>query len=111
MQEPKKPIIILDANAFISSSHLLNLGTANTLVSTSEVLNELRDPKTREAVKNLPFEVETKTVSKKTLELVKEFARKTGDIGSLSDVDLGIIALAHEVYVEQGLNSKLRKNP
>ena len=49
MKEEKqsRPIIILDANAFISSAHLLNLGASHRLVTSSEVIEEIRDEKTR----------------------------------------------------------------
>lgn len=40
---------------------------------------------------------------KKSLDFVKQFAKKTGDIGSLSDVDLQLIALAHTLYIKNGL--------
>ena len=104
-------MIIMDANAFISSGNMLDLGANSILISTVEVLDELRDSKTRDKISNLPFEIETRSVGKKSLEFVKEFARKSGDIGSLSDVDLGIVALAYEVYNDKGLGEKLRKTP
>jgi rRNA maturation endonuclease Nob1 len=40
-------ILILDANAFISGAGLLNLGATHKLVTTQEVMEELRDQKTR----------------------------------------------------------------
>jgi rRNA maturation endonuclease Nob1 len=39
--------MVLDANAFISGAGLLSMATTHKLVTTSEVLQELRDPKTR----------------------------------------------------------------
>lgn len=48
---------------------------------------------------------------KKSVEFIKEFARKTGDISSLSDVDINLLALAHTLYVKKGLDSRLRKSP
>jgi rRNA maturation endonuclease Nob1 len=45
------------------------------------------------------------------MENVRDFARKTGDIGSLSDQDIGIIALAYRFYMTEGLKDCLRTNP
>lgn len=45
------------------------------------------------------------------MELVKEFAKKTGDIASLSLVDMELIAVAYAVYKREGLEGQLRKDP
>lgn len=47
----------------------------------------------------------------RSVELVREFAKKTGDLASLSDVDIGLLALAHTIYVGHGLEGKLRSSP
>lgn len=44
----EQPVIVLDANAFMTGAGLLELGSSHKLVTTSEVMQELRDPKTRE---------------------------------------------------------------
>lgn len=82
------PIVILDANAFISGQGLLELGAKHKLVTIPEVMEELRDPKTREMMEKYVFEIEEIRPDKKSIEFIKEFARKTGDIASLSDVDM-----------------------
>lgn len=44
--------------------------------------------------------------------MVKEFARRTGDLGVLSRVDLGVLALAYEIECERnGGDWRLRKVP
>jgi rRNA maturation endonuclease Nob1 len=45
------------------------------------------------------------------LELVKEFAKKTGDIASLSQVDMELIAITYALYKKEGLEAALRKDP
>lgn len=59
MQSDKKSIAILDANAFISMSNIRNLSANMRLVTTEDVLGELKDLQTKEFVESLPFEIET----------------------------------------------------
>ena len=47
MQEQKKSIAILDANAFISMSSILHLTTQYRIITTEDVLGELKDVKTK----------------------------------------------------------------
>lgn len=54
----EKPIVILDANAFITGTGLLQLGSNSVLLTTPSVLDELRDPKTREEIDKFPFEIQ-----------------------------------------------------
>ena len=51
-------------------------------------------------LKSLPYDIVKKTPQKESIRIVKEFATATGDIGSLSDQDIGIIALARDYYVK-----------
>ena len=103
MSSSRKPIIILDANAFISCSKITELGKYNRLVTTSDVIAELKDEKTKTYLETIPFEIEELDYDDKSLQVVKEFAKKTGDIGSLSDIDMELIALAHTLYIKENL--------
>lgn len=58
MQTDRKSIAILDANAFISMTSISYLATNTRLITTADVLGELRDIKTKEFVESLPFEIE-----------------------------------------------------
>jgi hypothetical protein len=55
MENSKKSISILDANAFISMSSINNLAATTRLITTEDVLRELKDLKTKEFVESLPF--------------------------------------------------------
>jgi rRNA maturation endonuclease Nob1 len=57
MKESRKPILILDANAFISCSKIHELGSKYRLLTTSDVIAELRDEKTKDYLQKIPFEV------------------------------------------------------
>ena len=52
-----KPILILDANAFISSSKITELGKNHRLVTTSDVIAEIKDEKTKTYLESIPFEI------------------------------------------------------
>ena len=95
MEGERKSIAVLDANAFISMSNVINLSTNHRIVTTEDVLAELRDKKTKQFVDSLPFAVDTVHPDDKIIDLVKTFAKKTGDIGSLSQVDMELIAVTY----------------
>ena len=42
-----KPIVVLDANAFITAQNLLDLAANYRFITTPDVIDELRDAKTR----------------------------------------------------------------
>lgn len=71
MQAAKQSIAILDANAFISMSSINNLASTTRLITTSDVLLELKDMKTKEFVDSLPYEIEVVDCDDKDLDLVK----------------------------------------
>lgn len=79
------------------------MGASHRLMTTDSVIDELRDEKTREIVESLPFEIKRADADEKSLNFVKEFARKTGDLASLSEVDLELLALAHTLYERENL--------
>ena len=111
MQSSKQSIAILDANAFISMASLVDLAAKTKIVTTQDVLEELKDQKTKEFVQNFPFSISTINCDDKILNIVKEFAKKTGDIGSLSQVDMELIAAAYGLSKREGLDHLLRKQP
>lgn len=43
--------------------------------------------------------------------MVKGFAKKTGDIASLSQIDMELVAVAYMLYKKEGLEKMLRKEP
>ena len=107
----EQPIVILDANAFITGSGLLNIGATHKFVTTPAVMDELRDVKTREMLEKFLFPIQEIEPNKKSVEFVRDFAKKTGDLASLSDVDIELLALAHTIYLNKGLEDRLRKTP
>lgn len=50
-------MVIIDANAFITGAGLLDIAAKNKIVTTSAVMQELRDPKTRDMLDKFVFEI------------------------------------------------------
>nr|GMC83160.1 RNA-binding protein NOB1-like [Ipomoea batatas] len=87
-------VAVVDANAIIHGGQNLS-HNADRFVSVPEVLSEIRDPTSRHSLNFLPFTVDTMEPSPDALKRVINFARATGDLQTLSDVDLKLIALTY----------------
>ncbi|KAF6162281.1 hypothetical protein GIB67_008410 [Kingdonia uniflora] len=103
-------VAIVDANAIIQGGEKLN-NCADKFVSVTEVVEEVRDPVSRHRLQFLPFTLETKEPSPEALKKVTNFARATGDIQTLSDVDLKLIALTYTLEAQIHGTSHLRDSP
>lgn len=114
---PTKPVhtIVLDAGPILKNAPPLStlLAQAEELVTTPAVMGEIRDPVARSRVETLylPF-MKQRTPSPKSVQIISEFARKTGDRAVLSKVDIEILALAYEIECERnGGDWRLRSVP
>ncbi|KAI7975330.1 hypothetical protein EIK77_003711 [Talaromyces pinophilus] len=114
---PTKPVhtIVLDAGPILKNVPPLStlLAQAEELVTTPAVVGEIRDPVARSRVETLylPF-MKQRTPSPKSVQVISEFARKTGDRAVLSKVDIEILALAYEIECERnGGDWRLRSVP
>ncbi|KAG0561888.1 hypothetical protein KC19_9G100800 [Ceratodon purpureus] len=102
--------IVVDTNAVIGSGmHLV--GTAERFVTLREVLEEVRDPMSRMNLAALPIKLEVLEPDSEAVTKVIQFAKATGDLQSLSEVDLKLIALAYTLESEIHGVSHLRKRP
>ncbi|PYH42745.1 rRNA-binding endoribonuclease [Aspergillus saccharolyticus JOP 1030-1] len=117
MTTPPKPVhtIVLDAGPILKNTPPLStlLAQSEELVITPSVVSEIRDPAARQRVETLylPF-LKQRTPSPKSVAVISEFARKTGDRAVLSRTDLEVIALAYEVECERnGGDWRLRSVP
>ncbi|RHZ56670.1 rRNA-binding endoribonuclease [Aspergillus thermomutatus] len=114
---PAKPVhtIILDAGPILKNTPPLStlLTQCEELLITPSVVREIRDPDARLRVETLylPF-LRQRTPSPKSVSVLSEFARKTGDRAVLSKTDLEVLALAYEVECERnGGDWRLRSVP
>ncbi|XP_010055619.2 RNA-binding protein NOB1 [Eucalyptus grandis] len=103
-------VAVVDANAIIEGGERLR-GLADRFVSVPEVMSEVRDPVSRRRLELVPFAVETMEPSPEALNKVIKFARATGDLQTLSDVDLKLIALTYMLEAQIHGTNHLRDFP
>ncbi|KAF0934374.1 hypothetical protein E2562_025003 [Oryza meyeriana var. granulata] len=103
-------VAVVDANAVISGGAALS-SSAGRLVTVPEVLEEVRDASARRRLALLPVPVETVEPAPEFVKKAVKFARETGDLQTLSDVDIKIIALAYMLEAEIHGTNHLREHP
>ncbi|WCJ26243.1 RNA-binding NOB1-like protein [Euphorbia peplus] len=87
-------LAVIDANAVIQGGEKLH-NLADKFVTVPEVLAEIRDPVSRHRLAFIPFTIDSMEPSPEALNKVIKFARATGDLQTLSNVDLKLIALTY----------------
>ncbi|GAV57932.1 NOB1_Zn_bind domain-containing protein [Cephalotus follicularis] len=103
-------VAVVDANAVIQGANNLN-GFADKLVTVSEVSAEIRDPVSRHRLAFAPIDIQSMEPSPDALNHVTRFARATGDLQTLSYVDLKLIALTYTLEAQIHGTSHLRDIP
>ncbi|CAA0820514.1 Unknown protein [Striga hermonthica] len=103
-------VAVVDANAIIQGGERL-FHSADRFVSVAEVISEIRDPASRHSLSVLPFAVDTLEPSPDALKKVINFAKATGDLQTLSDVDLKLIALTYTLEAQIHGTQHLRDSP
>ncbi|XP_013588733.1 PREDICTED: uncharacterized protein LOC106297004 [Brassica oleracea var. oleracea] len=101
---------VVDANAVIDGRQSLT-DFADKFVTVPEVLSEIRDSDSRRRLEFIPFTIETMEPSPESLSKVIKFAKATGDLHTLSDVDLKLIALTYTLEAEVHGTKNLRDVP
>ncbi|CAN6929538.1 unnamed protein product, partial [Brassica oleracea] len=101
---------IVDANAVTDGRQSLT-DFADKFVTVPEVLSEIRDSDSRRRLDIIPFTIETMEPSPESLSKVIKFAKATGDLHTLSDVDLKLIALTYTLEAEVHGTKNLRDVP
>ncbi|KAL5200478.1 hypothetical protein ABZP36_021681 [Zizania latifolia] len=103
-------VAVVDANAVISGAAALS-SSAGRLVTVPEVLEEVRDASARRRLALLAAPIETVDPAPEFVKKVVKFSRETGDLQTLSDVDIKIIALAYMLEAEIHGTNHLREHP
>jgi RNA-binding protein NOB1 len=113
----EKPIhtVILDAGPIIRGEPGISslLQQCEEIVSTPEVIREIRDEATRSRLQTtlLPF-LTLRSPNPHSVKVITDFARKTGDLAVLSKVDIHLLALSYEIECEKnGGDWRLRSSP
>ncbi|XP_062027233.1 RNA-binding NOB1-like protein [Rosa rugosa] len=103
-------VAVVDANAIIQGGETL-AHWADRFVSVPEVMDEVRDPVSRHRLAVVPFQVQTMEPSPESLSKVVKFARATGDLQTLSDVDVKLIAMTYTLEAQIHGTEHLRDCP
>ncbi|KAK6935371.1 Nin one binding (NOB1) Zn-ribbon-like [Dillenia turbinata] len=103
-------VAVVDANAIIEGGEKL-YSYADKFVSVPEVMDEVRDSVSRHKLSFVPFSIDTTEPSPDALKKVISFARATGDLQTLSDVDLKLIALTYTLEAQIHGIHHLRDSP
>lgn len=89
-------VAVVDANALIEGGSDKLTHSADKFVTVPEVMAEVRDPTSRHRLSFLlPSSLHSMDPSPDSLNKVIKFAKATGDLQTLSDVDLKLIALTY----------------
>ncbi|XP_078427491.1 RNA-binding NOB1-like protein [Wolffia australiana] len=102
-------VAVLDANAIVHGTNMSGIG--DRFVTVHEALEEVKDPVSRQRISLLPFTIETMEPSTDALKKVAEFARETGDLQTLSDVDIKLIALTYTLESQIHGTDHLKRAP
>ena len=115
--DSQKPVhtIILDSGPILRNDPSLDslLQKSERLMTVPAVISEIKDPGTRSRLEILliPF-IDIKIPHPNSLQIVTDFARKTGDLTVLSKPDIQVLALAYEIECERnGGDWRLRRFP
>jgi len=113
----QKPVhaIVLDAGPILKNDPSIStlLAKSEQLFTSSSIVSEIKDLNARSRVETtlLPF-LTIRDPNVKSIKVVTEFARKTGDLVVLSKADISILALAYEIECEKnGGDWRLRRVP
>lgn len=101
--------LVVDSGAIIKGIPLENL--ANNLWTVEDVLSEVKDKRSRHLLAKLPVELKCREPSMEALKFVATFARKTGDLRSLSNADMKVLALTYMLEKECNGVTHLRTEP
>lgn len=107
--KPKSDVLVVDSVAFLRNAPLERL--ARRVVTLQGVLDELRDEKIRARMQLLPYEIEIREPTPAAIRAVLDFAKLTGDVASLSAVDLRVCALTYMLEVEANGKDHIRTKP
>ncbi|CEG47875.1 rna-binding protein nob1 [Plasmopara halstedii] len=101
--------LVIDSGAIIKGTNLVIL--AENFWTVPDVLDEIRDKKSRAFLERLPFTLQTREPSAAAMKAVVNFSRKTGDFAYLSLTDLRVMALSYQLEVEANGSNHLRTSP
>ncbi|GJQ84574.1 hypothetical protein Trydic_g238 [Trypoxylus dichotomus] len=101
--------LVVDTTAFIENAPLQNI--AQNIVTVQEVVNEITNKRQLRRLVALPYELVIKDVFPENIQIITEFAQKTGDYPNLSATDIKVMALTYQLEKTEVGTDHLRKEP
>uniref|UniRef100_A0A7S4CVP1 20S-pre-rRNA D-site endonuclease NOB1 n=1 Tax=Eutreptiella gymnastica TaxID=73025 RepID=A0A7S4CVP1_9EUGL len=86
--------LVIDTNAIIAGGNFWQ--KAPKVVTTDEVLTEVKDKKSATFLRDLPVTIEVENPDADSILMIMKVARELGDYGSLSKADIKVLALAYQ---------------
>lgn len=106
-----RPVIVVDAGALMRVEALDRYRARCAFVTTPAAAQEVRDAISRQRISQRFLDIETLQPTDMDLAWVKKFAGMTGDLGFLSETDIGLIALTYMLQRSTGQTDHLRLKP
>ncbi|CAG5088115.1 Oidioi.mRNA.OKI2018_I69.PAR.g11735.t1.cds [Oikopleura dioica] len=100
--------LVVDSGGFIKNAPIERL-CANAY-TIPEVVAEIRDKQTKARLKILPYELKFRDPSQEAINKVSEAAKLSGDIASLSAVDIKVLALTYQLSKELAPEKELKED-
>ena len=85
--------LVVDSGAIIKAERLEHV--AEQYWTVQEVIDEIRDSKSKHVLNTLPYELKIRKPSAECMNAVIAFSKKTGDFRGLSVPDLKVLALTY----------------
>eukprot|EP00466_Bigelowiella_natans_P017257 jgi/Bigna1/90575/estExt_fgenesh1_pg.C_730090 len=83
-------VLILDSGAFITGSNIASrYGPSYRYVTIQDVVDEIKDERSRQTLESFPFKIELLTVEKESLNAVQTFSKLSGYSSTGSDLSAG----------------------
>lgn len=107
--------LVLDTGPIIKNDPSIStlLSQAEALYTVPSALEEIRDATTRMRLENtlIPF-LKVRSPQQSSIKVIRDFARRTGDLEVLSRTDIHLMALAYELECERNHGDwRLRSSP
>ncbi|KAI4163618.1 MAG: hypothetical protein LQ342_002652 [Letrouitia transgressa] len=106
--------VVLDVGPMLRNDPSISslLAKSKRIVTVPAVISEVKDPDARSRIETswLPF-LEIRQPNATSIELVTNFARRTGDLVVLSKVDIQVLALIYQIQYDKNGDSSIRTMP
>jgi len=100
--------LVVDSGGFIKNAPIERLCV--NAYTIPEVVSEIRDKQTKARLKILPYELKFRDPSQEAIKKVSEAAADSGDISSLSAVDIKVLALTYQISKEEEPQKEIQEN-